>query len=492
MTTITAQDAATVVQRIRRDPDFFFDEILGRTLFEKQREIARSVAVNRRTSVVGANSGGKDYTSGGIILWWLQCWKEAKVIVSGPTWRQVSDILWREARLAFNSSIHPLGGKMYDREPRYEINDERYALGFSTDKAWNVQGFHSPNLLVVVTEAHGVGQDTIDALKRLNPQRILLTGNPLAQGGEFYDSFHGNRQMYNTIRVAAIDTPNIDTIDSETGHAAGSIVIPGMLTAEDVTERADEYGVESPMYVASVLAQFPTNLQDAIVTLAQAEAAVERRIPDKGGFGILGVDVARSGTDNTVMYLRYDRIARKTYAAHTPSLMTVVAEILRQLAGDPHIKVVVIDVVGLGGGVADRLKEVLPRGVKIVQFVGGNRPKSPRYFNRIAEVWWRMRQAFHDGNIDIENDAALISQITTRLYQLRSDRVIQLETKPDMKARGGKSPDEADALAMTYAVTGIRSARQPDEAEGKRHPLGLDPGVSRYVDTDTGRMPGGY
>jgi|TARA_Y100000310_G_scaffold171190_1_gene171395 hypothetical protein len=494
MTTVTPEQAATTVERFRADPVFFFHEVLGRPLFPKQQEMALSVARNRRTSVVGANSSGKDYTSGGIVLWWLQCWSEAKVIVTGPTYRQVSDIIWREARRAYNWASADLGGLMYDRDPRYEITDERYAQGFSTDKPWNVQGFHSPHLLVIVTEAHAMPQDAIEALKRLNPERLLLTGNPLALGGEFYDSFHGNRELYKTVKIAAIDTPNIDTIDPETGFATGRQVVPGMLTAEDVTERAKEYGVGSPMYVASILAEFPANLEESIVTLVQAEAAVALTIPLSGDFAVLGVDVARYGTDKTVMYRRQDRVARKVYEAQGRSLMAIVGRIMELIAADPTIKVVVVDDTGIGGGVTDRLKELRPRNVKIMPFIGGSRARMPRFFNRIAECWWRMRQAFQDGNLDIEEDRALISQVTTRRYQLRSDRVIQLERKEEMRKRGGKSPDEADALAMTYSVTGIRQSESRDRVGGiiKRHPLGLDTNDSRYTDTDTGKMPGGY
>ena len=71
-----------------------------------------------------------------------------------------------------------------------------FALGFSTDNPYNLQGFHSPNLLVAVTEAHAVEQQHMDALKRLNPKLLVLSGNPLALTGEFYDSQHGKRELY--------------------------------------------------------------------------------------------------------------------------------------------------------------------------------------------------------------------------------------------------------------------------------------------------------
>lgn len=117
---------------------------------------------------------------------------------------------------------------------RYVIDDQRFAFGFSTDHPHNLQGFHSPNLLGVVTEAHAVGQDHVNALKRLNPKLLLLTGNPLRLSGEFYDSHHGKSHLYTRIAISAFDTPNL--------VQARDDAMPGMLTAADVEERLLEWG----------------------------------------------------------------------------------------------------------------------------------------------------------------------------------------------------------------------------------------------------------
>ena len=69
------------------------------------------------------------------------------------------------------------------RTARWEFDDRHYAVGFATDNEYNIQGFHSPNLLVILTEAHNIEQSHIDAVKRLNPARMLLTGNAFASSG---------------------------------------------------------------------------------------------------------------------------------------------------------------------------------------------------------------------------------------------------------------------------------------------------------------------
>ncbi|MEE8469790.1 MAG: hypothetical protein V3S51_00495, partial [Dehalococcoidia bacterium] len=284
----------------------------------------------------------------------------------------------------------------------------------------------------------------IDAVKRLNPERILMTGNPLSTGGEFYDSHHGARQMYNPIQISAFDTPNV---------IEGRVVIPGMVTVEDIEERRAEYGEDSPMYTASVLGEFPDNLDDAIVILRDALAAQDRSLEPEGT-AILGVDVARGGADSTVIYRRQGGVARKVWKAQGRSLMETAGKVRELAEEDMAVSAVVIDDVGLGGGVTDRLREVgLPKRVRLVPFIGWGKPRdAKRFFNAVAEAWWHMRGAFRDGIIDIEDDKPLISQITTRRYTLQSDRTVRLESKGVMKLRGGRSPDEADALAMTFAV----------------------------------------
>ncbi len=114
----------------------------------------------------------------------------------------------------------------------------------------------------------------------------------------------------------------------------------------------------------------------------------------------------------------------------------------------PQNRRTVIDTVGVSGGVLDRLKELGVRN--LVGFVGGESPANPngRYLNRIAESWWQMRDWFLKGNADISSDKGLINQIAGRKYEVSGDRKIKLESKEKM----AKSPDKADALAMTFSV----------------------------------------
>ena len=197
-----------------KDPVTFVREVLRENPYDKQEEILKAVARGRRVSVVGCNGSGKDWAAARAVLWWIHSRSPAKVIVTGPTSRQVDDIVWNEIRTAYAQMPEGVRGRMF-RTPRYELDEQSFALGFATDSPYNLQGFHSPNLLVVITEAHAVHEPEINAIRRLNPTRLLMSGNPFVSAGSFYDSHHSRRELYRTIQIGAFETPNPESTE---GH----------------------------------------------------------------------------------------------------------------------------------------------------------------------------------------------------------------------------------------------------------------------------------
>lgn len=253
-------------------PVEFVQDVLREAPYDKQTAIMRAVARKRRVSVVGCNASGKDWAAARIVLWWLYSHSPAKAIVTGPTSRQVDVIVWNEIRSAYTGAQDRITGRMF-RTSRFEVDDQTFALGFATNSPYNLQGFHSPNLLAVITEAHAVDKDDIDAIRRLNPSRLLMMGNPLVGAGEFYDSHHIRRELYETVQISAFDTPNV---------REDRVVIPGMITRQDIADRRAEWGEKSALYVGSVLAEFPDNLDTVVVPLSAATDAAKRNLAPEG------------------------------------------------------------------------------------------------------------------------------------------------------------------------------------------------------------------
>ena len=410
---------------------------LGERPYGKQVEILEAVPENRRVSVVGCNGSGKDWTAARVVLWWVNAYNPAKAIVTGPTTRQVSDIVWREMQSAFAGAAEDkLKGKMF-RTSRYEVDPETFALGFATDSPYNLQGFHSPNLLAVITEAHAVDDRDMDAIRRLKPRRLLMVGNAYVSPGAFYDSHHSKRRLYKPIRISAEDTPNFTQAES---------YVPGMMTPQDMADREAEWGKSDPRFLTTVLAQFPEDQDDVVVPLTWARAAAERSLEPDGPV-ILACDVARQGSSKTVVVRRQGAHARIVHRINGQDTMTI-AEYLKAYCDSEKVDFVVVDETGVGGGVVDRLRQLRLRGPKLVPFLAGSSASNPRYHaNRGAEVWWIMRNRYQEGDMDTDNDADLIEQVSTRKFFREGER-IKLQNKYKLR----RSPDEADALAMTFAV----------------------------------------
>ena len=417
-------------------PVEFVREVLGEEPYSKQVEILEAVPEHRRVSVVGCNGSGKDWTAARVVLWWVTAYSPAKAIVTGPTTRQVSDIVWKEMQSAHAGAAGKLEGKMF-RTSRYEVDDETFALGFATDSPYNLQGFHSPNLLAVITEAHAVDDRDMDAIRRLNPRRLLMVGNAYVSPGTFYDSHHTKRHLYKAIRISAEDTPNFTQAES---------YVPGMMTRQDMADREAEWGRSDPRFLSTVLAKFPENQDDIVVPLRWAREAAERSLKPDGPV-IVACDVARYGSDKTVVVRRQGaraRIVRKIKGQDTMEI----AEYLKAYCDSHRVDFLVVDETGVGGGVVDRLRQLRLRGPKLVPFVAGASPSNPRYHvNLGAEVWWIMRNRYEAGDLDTDDDPALIEQVSTRKFYREGERV-----RLQSKYRISRSPDEADALAMTFAV----------------------------------------
>ena len=422
--------------RYREDPVGFVKHMLGEEPYDKQEEILCAVHRSRRVSVVGCTSSGKDWAAARAVLWWMYARSPAKVIVTGPSTRQVDDILWREMRWAYGRAPDRLGGKMF-RTSRYELDDQSFAIGFATNSPYNLQGFHSPNLMAVVTEAHAARESDIDAVRRLNPSRFVMTGNPFTAAGAFYDSHHGRRRHYETIQIGADDTPNVKE---------KRLLVPGMITQEDVEARAEEWEVDSALYVGAVLGQFPERLDGVVISRSDAAEAAARVLTPTGPV-ILGCDVARFGRDKTVVVSRQGPVARIVWKSRGSDTMSVATHLM-SYCEENQVDSLVVDEAGVGAGVVDRLKELRP-GCRVVAFNGARRAhQNERFANRITEVWAAMAERYASGEIDTDDDPALIEQVSGRMCNIHKDGRFHLQSKEELH----RSPDEADALAMTFAV----------------------------------------
>ena len=440
---------AVPLAQFRDDPAAFVAHALPNAgkPYPKQLEMLNLAAKKRKISIVGCNGSGKDWTLARIILWWLETRPQAVVVVLAPTKRQMVEILWRQLAVAVANASVPLSGKL--TRDRYEISPDRFAIAFATDQPERIQGFHSPELLLIIDEAHAVKQSHLDAARRLNAAKTIMAGNALPMPGDFFDSHHSKRHLYATLRISASDTPNLQD---------GADPVPGLISPEDIKDKADSWGEDHPLFRSAVYAEFPDALDDSLVGRQAVEDAMADDAPSGEGAPsesdderepvYIGVDVARFGEDKSVLIARRgQRVIATKPLGRDMDTMRVAGE-AAFMAADLDAQAIFVDENGVGGGVCDRLKEI---GAPVygVQF-GRRAPHPTRFANLRSEIFWELRRLMKDRLIALPNDEELAAQLLSLRYDVSSSGQVKLESKRETRKRGIPSPDRADALALAF------------------------------------------
>lgn len=190
--------------------------------------------------------------------------------------------------------------------------------------------------------------------------------------------------------------------------------------------------------------------------MAAVDAAQRRS--HRPGYPIrFGIDVARGGEDESVIAMFQGNHSEILWTYEGSDTMTVVNNATRFIK-QYLPKEVRVDVIGIGAGVHDRLEEIrklgdLPEGCKIVSVGVGESPIGKEDFTEEFvmlrdQLWWMMRLGIHQ--MDLPEDALLASQMIAPQWGPNLRGKVKVESKDDMKKRGVKSPDRAEAIMLAW------------------------------------------
>lgn len=436
------------------DPVDWIDERLGAVTWSRQQDIARAVREHGRVAVQASHSVGKSWLAARIAAWWIDRHQigEAFVLSTAPSQAQVDAILWRELRKAHVAAELP-GRITGGAQPRWLIGDELVALGRKSadmanaeEAAASLQGIHARYLLLLIDEAAGVPPwvwDAFDSMATNEHARILAIGNPTDPESRFAQVCAPG-SGWHVEEVSAFDTPAF-TGEEVPGDLAEQLVSPAW-----VERMRKQWGEGSARWTSRVLGQFPDEADDTLISRQWVKAAHARTLPPHAPGAVFGCDIARAGADETVIFLNRGGVARLVHRSQGHELMRTTGAIMNLLRDAFPGWPAIVDSIGIGAGVYDRLRE---QGANAIGFVASERARRPdRFVNRRAEVFWVLREAMREGLIDLDPaDEELASQLQAIRFHEDSRGRIAIERKVDMKRRGVSSPDRADALAMTFA-----------------------------------------
>lgn len=438
-------------------PVEFNVEELGEDPWQAQRDVLEKLADPSvdRLAWRSAQGIGKSRAIAQAALWWTYV-RGGQVRISAPTARTIREVIMRKelARIFYRNPQLP--GELYTDSLRVR-GEEPSILAFTATSASGATGHHDSEggILFILDEAQGVGPEAweaMDANTTGERDKQFVCGNPLKPSGPFFEVSQPG-SGWEVVQTSAFDHPNLDP-DADRK-------IPGGPSEAWLERMRDRWGEGSGMWQARVEGEFSEGSDDGLFRRSWLDAAAERWEKGIGGGEepVVAVDVARFGDDSTVLaFRRGDRVERFVSWEKLDTAETT-ERVKRELAeagvlpadrggGFKGTGTVVVDAIGLGAGVLDRLKA---EDYRTVEYKGSKSPREKdRYRNLRAESYWRLKDALEAGELSIPPDEGLFQELLAVRWAPTADGRIQLESKTDLKARLGKSPDRADALAMCW------------------------------------------
>jgi hypothetical protein len=193
-----------------------------------------------------------------------------------------------------------------------------------------------------------------------------------------------------------------------------------------------------------------------VVPASLVAAAMERAVePAPTTPVIWGLDVARYGDDRSALAKRQGERLLEVKAWQGVDLMETAGRVYNeyQLCNfKTRPAAIYVDSIGLGSGVLDRLRELgLPvRGVNVSE----SPAVGERYLRLRDELWFRVREWLEARLCQLPRDEELAAELGGPRFRILSSGKLKVDSKDEIKKRGARSPDKADAICLTFAANG--------------------------------------
>lgn len=450
--------AANIIRRWREDPVFFVRNELKAEPDDWQLETLEAYRTGAKRIALAACKGpGKSAVLSWIILNFLATRPHPKIVATSITKENLRDGLWSELAKWMNNSPFFRKGFKWTAERIYSL--EHPETWFASARTWpkdgdptqqanTLAGIHADYVLFVIDEAGGIPEGVAAAadagLSTGIDTRMLIAGNPTHREGPLFNAVFRDRKYWWVKHI---------TGDPDDPKRAKRIDI------EWARKQIDIYGRDNPWVMVNVLGLFPPSSDDTLLSEEEVAEAAKRVVPEDQYIHhpkILGVDVARYGSDRTVLTMRQGRVAFAPVERRNFSTMEV-AGLAAHLAEKHGVAAIHVDATGIGAGVIDRLME---QNFPVVGVEAAARSPNPTRLNMRAHMWLEMAEWVKSGGC-IPNSPQLRRELARQKYTFTSKGQWQIVSKEQMKKEYGESSDYADSLGLTFAypVLPIAAAR---------------------------------
>jgi hypothetical protein len=459
--------------RYRDAPLAFITEVLHGEPWSRQVDIIESVARNPLTVVRSCNAAGKDYIAAHLALWFVYA-RGGLVLLTGPTERQVREIVMREVARAFGRA-QDLPGELYQMALKLGREEHAGILAFTSSEASKLSGFHGPKVMACLTEAQALEEwcwEGLLACTTGSDDKVLAVGNPLTNAGKFFTASQSD--AWHAIRISAEEHPNV---------RERRVVVPGGPSVEFCERIASEFGRSSGIYRARVDGEFPLESMHGLIRRSWLESAAERSESgalDRGNSEpFVGCDIARFGPDASAVAVVEGPVLveppRLWYGADIAATVDKIETHARAHGMRPKSPLpgrwppsdfpargcLIVDEIGLGSGVLDFLRRNKwdVEGFNAARSPLGGDQANKKYANLRAQSYWHLRKLLDEGAVAMPWDEDLATELTATEWKPDSMGRIRIEPKEELSSRLGRSPDRADCVSMAFFGSRIRQSR---------------------------------
>lgn len=393
---------------------------------------------------------GKSAIVSWLIRWIMDTRPFAKGVVTATTNDQLRTKTWSELAKWHNMGItrhwFHLNSGAGSLNYYHKSYREQWRVDAQTSKEQNSESFaglHAANStpFYIFDEASGVPDKIFEVreggLTDGEPM-VFDFGNPTQNSGRFHANMAG--RFRNLYRRRFINSEDVQGTNKKLFKTW-----------------ADAYGRDSDFYKVRVLGQFPDAAAMQLIPGSYYDNNVDLDVAvSPTDVRVMGVDVARFGDDESVIWIRSGRDAATPgfWNYKGVDTMTLAGEVVEK-AGEYNVDAVLIDGGGVGGGVIDACNAM---GLDVIEINFGAKATMKGYHDMRSQMWGRMKKALKAG-VRLPDDDDVRTDLTSLQYGWTLKNDLRLESKDDAKARGVASPDKADALALTYAIPIVPDSR---------------------------------
>jgi hypothetical protein len=415
-------------------PDDWHIELLTEVSRKIKASEINSLPEALQIAIASGHTIGKTALVAWLIHWFMSTRPHPQITVTSNTETQLNTKTWRELAKWHNLAINHDWFTWTATRFYHNSHPETWfaaAIPWNKNKPEAFQGSHEKYILFIFDEASAT-PDVIweSAEGSINTPGAMwfVFGNPTRNTGRFRECFGKFKHRWLT--------KQIDSRNSKRADKA------------KIQEWIDDYGEDSDFVRIRVKGVFPRAGSNQFIDSETVALCHKYKAEGFESFPkIMTVDVARFGDDQTVMRMRQGRKVFPAKKHRNLDTMQTAARV-KEMYDIEKPDYLMVDGVGVGGGVVDRLRQL---NVNVIDVNAGATPlDGNKYFNKRAEMWGLMRD-FLKAGAELPEDAELDEELQAIEYGFTAKLQIQLEKKETMKLRGLASPDNADGLALSFA-----------------------------------------